>query len=128
MAKKEKAAAPDGDEKPAGKSKLKLIIIIVVVVLLAVGLSVGGTLFFLGKKDDAPAEAKSEYGVTLCELNEFKNLDAVILAVAHEYYNNIQPSDLVKFFRSPADSLLLDLKGFWAQDAVHEQGIRLWRL
>ena len=55
MAKKEKAAAPDGDEKPAGKSKLKLIIIIVVVVLLAVGLSVGGTLFFLGKKDDAPA-------------------------------------------------------------------------
>ena len=36
MAKKEKAAAPDGDEKPAGKSKLKLIIIIVVVVLLAV--------------------------------------------------------------------------------------------
>ena len=60
MAKKEKAAALDGDEKPAGKSKLKLIIIIVVVVLLAVGLSVGGTLFFLGKKDDAPAEAKSE--------------------------------------------------------------------
>ena len=48
MAKKEKAAAPDGDEKPAGKSKLKLIIIIVVLVLLAVGLSVGGTLFFLG--------------------------------------------------------------------------------
>ena len=32
MAKKEKAAALDGDEKPAGKSKLKLIIIIVVVV------------------------------------------------------------------------------------------------
>ena len=76
----------------------------------------------------SPAEAKHEYGVTLCELDEFKNLDAVILAVAHEHYKNIQPCDLVKFFRSPADSLLLDLKGFWAQDAVHEQGIRLWRL
>ena len=76
----------------------------------------------------SPAEAKNEYGVTLCGLDEFRNLDAVILAVAHEYYKNIQPCDLVKFFRSPTDSLLMDLKDFWTQDAVHEQGIKLWRL
>jgi len=51
MAKKE--AAQDGataEAKPGGK--LKLIIVIVVVVLLAVGVSVGGTLYFLNK--DAP--------------------------------------------------------------------------
>lgn len=55
MAKKEKAQAAAGEAKPAGK--MKLIILIVVVVLLAVGLSVGATLFFLGKSDtDKEAE------------------------------------------------------------------------
>ena len=55
MAKKEAAPAAAGAEaKPAGK--MKLIIIIVVAVLLAVGLSVGGTWFFLSKKNDGAAE------------------------------------------------------------------------
>lgn len=60
MAKKEEAKAPaaDADGKPAGKSKLKLIILIVVGLLLAIGLSVGATLFFL--KGDKQEEAKSE--------------------------------------------------------------------
>ena len=60
MAKKEQAKAPaaDADGKPAGKSKLKLIILIVVGLLLAIGLSVGATLFFL--KGDKKEEAKSE--------------------------------------------------------------------
>ena len=55
MAKKEAAPAAEGAEaKPAGK--MKLIIIIVIAVLLAVGLSVGGTWFFLSKKNDGAAE------------------------------------------------------------------------
>jgi flagellar FliL protein len=60
MAKKEEAKAPaaDADGKPAGKSKLKLIILIVVGLLLAIGLSVGATLFFL--KGDKKEEAKGE--------------------------------------------------------------------
>ena len=61
MAKKEQAKAPapaDADGKPAGKSKLKLILLIVVGLLLAVGLSVGATLFFI--KGDKKDEAKSE--------------------------------------------------------------------
>lgn len=58
MAKKEAAPAPaDGEAKPAGK--MKLIIIIVIAVLLAVGLSVGATLFFLGK-DDSGADEKAK--------------------------------------------------------------------
>lgn len=61
MAKKQAPKAPEADaggDKPAGKSKLKLIILIVVAVLLAVGLSVGATLFFLGKGDKKEAEAE----------------------------------------------------------------------
>jgi flagellar protein FliL len=59
MAKKEAAPAPaNAEAKPAGK--MKLIIIIVIAVLLAVGLSVGGTWFFLSKKDAGAEEAKAE--------------------------------------------------------------------
>ncbi|OEC44354.1 flagellar basal body-associated protein FliL [Pseudomonas sp. 1D4] len=57
MAKKEAAA---GEEKPAGKSKLKLIILIVVALLLAIGLSVGATWFFLSKGGDKKDEGKKE--------------------------------------------------------------------
>jgi flagellar protein FliL len=58
MAKKEEPQAPaDAEAKPAGK--MKLIILIVVALLLAVGLSVGGTLFLL-KKDGDKAEASAE--------------------------------------------------------------------
>lgn len=65
MAKKQgppDVAAP-GAAPAGGKSKLKLIILIVVGLLLAVGLSVGATLFFMGKSEpEAPAEdaAKAE--------------------------------------------------------------------
>lgn len=56
MAKKEAAEDPVAAEaKPAGQ--MKLIILIVVALLLAVGLSIGGTWFFLGK-DSAPDAAK----------------------------------------------------------------------
>ncbi|WP_313514378.1 flagellar basal body-associated protein FliL [Pseudomonas sp.] len=49
---------PEGAEKPAGKSKLKLIIVIVLALLLAIGGSVGATWFLLSKsmkKEEAPA-------------------------------------------------------------------------
>ncbi|MDU3293435.1 MAG: flagellar basal body-associated protein FliL, partial [Pseudomonas aeruginosa] len=48
MAKKE-ATPADAGAPSGGKSKLKLILLIVVGLLLAIGLSVGGTWFFLSK-------------------------------------------------------------------------------
>jgi len=62
MAKKPAPKPPvaEGGEKTGGKGKLKLIILIVVALLLAVGLSVGATLFFLGKDKGAEDEAAAE--------------------------------------------------------------------
>lgn len=62
MAKKQApnpAAAEGAGEKP-GKGKLKIIILIVVGLLLAVGISVGATLFFLGKDKGGEDKAKEE--------------------------------------------------------------------
>ncbi len=78
MAKKEAAQAPAGAEaKPAGK--MKLIIIIVVAVLLAVGLSVGGTWFFLNKQsggdaDEAKAAAAAESAVPVKQAAIYEEL------------------------------------------------------
>jgi flagellar FliL protein len=63
MAKKQAPQPPAEGDKPAGKSKLKLIILIGVALLLAIGLSVGATLFFLGKSDSkAEEEVAAEEG------------------------------------------------------------------
>ncbi|WP_312954227.1 flagellar basal body-associated protein FliL [Pseudomonas songnenensis] len=63
MAKKQAPAAvpPTGPEATsAGKGRLKLIIVIVVAMLVAVGLSIGGTLYFMGKGDDLDADKAQE--------------------------------------------------------------------
>ena len=63
MAKKQAPAAvpPTGPEAAsAGKGRLKLIIVIVVAMLVAVGLSIGGTLYFMGKGDDLDADKAQE--------------------------------------------------------------------
>ncbi|WP_404361821.1 flagellar basal body-associated protein FliL [Marinobacter sp.] len=44
----------------AGKSRLKLIILVVVVIILAVGLSIAGTLWFLGNSSGAEEPAEAE--------------------------------------------------------------------
>ncbi|HBO0744134.1 TPA: flagellar basal body-associated protein FliL [Pseudomonas aeruginosa] len=61
MAKKE-ATPVDAGAPSGGKSKLKLILLIVVGLLLAIGLSVGGTWFFLSKslKAEKTEEVASE--------------------------------------------------------------------
>ncbi len=63
MAKKEQPdAAATAEDKPVGKSKVKLIVLIVVALLLAIGFSIGGTLFFLGKGDSVASEKAGEAG------------------------------------------------------------------
>ncbi len=50
--------ADDAAEEAPKKGKLKLILLLTAVVVLAIGLSVGGTLWFL--KDQAPDEANGD--------------------------------------------------------------------
>jgi|SRR5690606_25617469 len=63
MAKKQAPVPPlpAGGDNAGGMGKLKLILLIVVVLLVAIGGSVGATLFFLGKDrgDDTSAEETS---------------------------------------------------------------------
>ena len=67
MAKKQAppVVPPTGPEAPqASKGKLKLILVIVVAMLVAVGLSIGGTLYFMSKGDGLDSDKAEEAPAT----------------------------------------------------------------
>ena len=73
-------------------------------------------------------EARHEYGIELCALSELRGLDALILAVPHARYQDLELSELHGWFRDQAAPLLLDVKGRFTQAEAGAAGFRLWRL
>lgn len=71
-------------------------------------------------------EVKREYGLNLTDINEIKNVDAVIMAVAHGQYKNINIAFLKKMYRSE-NRILIDVKGVLNKKEL-EQDFKYWRL
>ncbi|MBG0778018.1 MAG: nucleotide sugar dehydrogenase [Desulfovibrionaceae bacterium] len=75
-----------------------------------------------------PAEAHEEYGLTLAPLEEFRDLDAIILAVSHATYRALTPEVLRTWFRNPQKAICLDVKAFFDPAAMRAAGFDFWRL
>lgn len=75
-----------------------------------------------------PEHARALYGIDLASFNEFKELDAVILAVAHDEYKKLSLDDIKKWFADQTNALIVDVKGLWNPEDVHAAGISYWRL
>jgi UDP-N-acetyl-D-galactosamine dehydrogenase len=71
------------------------------------------------------AEALEEYGLELSPLEDLVDLDALVLAVAHDAYLRAGPGDLVARLRP--GGVLIDIKAAVPPDAV-DDGITLWSL
>ena len=71
-----------------------------------------------------------EYGVTLTRLEDVKDADCVILAVAHSCFKEIPIQALDKLYKTmpQEEKVLIDVKGVYPIDAVKATGIRYWRL
>ncbi len=82
---------------------------------------------------DAYAEeedAKKEYGIDLIPLSELKNMDAVIVAVAHDKYFELTQADIDAIY-APCDNsekVLIDVKGILDRKAYEAAGYCYWRL
>jgi len=78
---------------------------------------------------DAP-DAKRFYGVDLVSLDEFKDLDCLIIAVAHKEFKALTNEDIEKMFKDePNDKkVIVDVKGVRNKDELKELGYRYWRL
>lgn len=75
-----------------------------------------------------PAEAISEYGVQLEPLENFKDLDVLILAVAHDEYASLDPQTIRGFFANPDAAVVIDAKGLFAPADMKAAGLEYWRL
>lgn len=75
-------------------------------------------------------DAMHEYGVTLTRLEDVKDADCVILAVAHSCFKEIPIQALDKLYKTmpQEEKVLIDVKGVYPIDAVKATGIRYWRL
>lgn len=74
-----------------------------------------------------PDDALREYGQELLPLEALTGLDALILAVAHEGFRNLDAAAIASMFGAGRVSLM-DIKGFWNKQALRSAGFDLWRL
>ncbi len=74
-------------------------------------------------------EAKRLYGIEFDKIDDVKNMDLVIMAVAHEDFKDYKPSDIAKFF-NPAHKtkVFMDLKGIYNLDDYTAPEYDYWRL
>lgn len=72
---------------------------------------------------------KEEYDIDLVELKDVKNIDCIILAVAHEEFKNISLETLKGIFNnSNSRKIILDVKSVYDKDALLELGFSYWNL
>lgn len=75
-------------------------------------------------------DAQHEYGVTLTKLEEVKDADCVIVAVAHSAFKALSLTDIKKLYRScdDAEKVLIDVKGLYQVSELNTSGLKYWRL
>lgn len=72
-------------------------------------------------------EARHLYEVDFVDVNEVRDMDAVIFAVAHTEFSKITMTDMNKFF-GMGQKVLLDLKGLFDRKEYESAKYNYWRL
>ncbi len=74
-------------------------------------------------------EAKRLYGIDFDSIDAVKDMDAVIVAVAHKEFESYKPADISKFFNPKhATKVFMDLKGIYDMNDYCETEFEYWRL
>lgn len=73
-------------------------------------------------------EAKRLYGVEFVSFDSIRDMDAVILAVAHEQFKRLDMATIEALYKTDAPKVLLDLKGLLDRKAYEQAGYAYWRL
>jgi UDP-N-acetyl-D-galactosamine dehydrogenase len=74
-----------------------------------------------------PEEARNLCGINPVALNQIKDMDAVILAVAHDKYITMGMEKIASLCKKEKP-ILLDIKGLFQPAAARKLGINYWRL
>jgi UDP-N-acetyl-D-galactosamine dehydrogenase len=75
-------------------------------------------------------DAKNEYGIDLSNIDECKDADCIIFAVAHKEFKNMSLKDVAKYYKDiPAnEKVLIDVKGLFPISELNRIGFDWWRL
>ena len=73
-------------------------------------------------------EAERLYGMRFVPMESLRDLDAVILAVAHDSFRSLTGADLDKLYSPEKQKILLDLKGILDKKEYRSRGYLYWRL
>ena len=72
---------------------------------------------------------KNEYDLELVDMDSVRDVDCLIVAVAHESFKQIDGDELKKLFGDNTDKkVLIDVKGIYSPKMLNDMGVNLWRL
>lgn len=73
------------------------------------------------------AEAKWLYGVEFVDVDTIKDMDAVVLAVAHDCFKELSMDDIASFYGN-GRKIMIDIKGLLNRKEYENAGYEYWRL
>lgn len=75
-------------------------------------------------------DAIHEYGVTLTKIEDVKDADCIIVAVAHNEFRTLSLDDIKAMFKNSPDEekVLVDVKGLYKVCDLKASGMKYWRL
>lgn len=73
------------------------------------------------------AQAKRLYGVEFVDISHIRNMDALVLTVAHKEFASFTMEQMDKFFGG-GQKVLLDLKGLLNRKSYEQAGYNYWRM
>ncbi len=76
------------------------------------------------------AEAEGEYGVTFTDIRDINNMDAIIIAVSHREFLDMDLTELDKLFKNVDNSkkIIIDVKAVLNRKEIEKSNYRYWRL
>ena len=74
------------------------------------------------------AEAERLYGIEFVDVADVKNMDTVILAVAHDRFKSLTVADFDGFYTGKNTKVLIDVKAMLDKPSFESAGYTYWRL
>ena len=72
-------------------------------------------------------EAERLYGIKFMDINDIKDADAVVLAVAHDCFKELGMDNIDKLY-GEGEKIMIDIKGLLDRKAYENSGYSYWRL
>jgi UDP-N-acetyl-D-galactosamine dehydrogenase len=73
-------------------------------------------------------DALHEYNVTLTKFEDIKDVDCIIVAVAHNEFRALSIDDLKKLYKKNSKNVLIDVKGLYKVEDLKKSDLEWWRL